>query len=143
MTRQLWTVSDRRRAASVGVFVAAIFPLAVAAVVAYPAPKGVPQVVSPPRSGGAPEPDRWTAHAIDGALTSHRVDASNGEVKGAAAGQGIPVNCPTGVGCQIPDQMGHGSSNFVWVTADVQGGNGFRVADNFRTDAPGTITSLC
>ncbi len=61
---------------------------------------------------------------------------------GGGGGGGEP-NCPTGVGCQIPDQQGHGASGTLAATSDRNPGAGFKVAENVQINADGQITALC
>lgn len=75
-----------------------------------------------------------------------------GTFPGAAGGSGTfniecstagPVSCATGVGCQIPDQQGHGGSGTLAATSDLNPNAGFLVADGFRPTASGSISSVC
>jgi hypothetical protein len=49
--------------------------------------------------------------------------------------------CSTGVGCQLPDLLGHGAAGIFAATSDL--GSGFVVADNFQADTGGAITAVC
>jgi hypothetical protein len=53
----------------------------------------------------------------------------------------VELDCPTGVGCQIPDQEGHGASGVLAATSDLNAG--FTVADNFVSPAAGSISAIC
>ena len=54
-----------------------------------------------------------------------------------------PVTCSTGVGCQFPDQLGHGSNSTFAAFSDLNPGLGVAITDSFRATADGDITSLC
>ncbi|MHC5115338.1 MAG: hypothetical protein ACYTGP_13025, partial [Planctomycetota bacterium] len=56
---------------------------------------------------------------------------------GGPAGPEDPVDCSTGVGCQLPDQQGHGASGTLAATSDLNPGAGFLVADNFISPTGG------
>ena len=51
--------------------------------------------------------------------------------------------CLTAVGCQLPDQLGHGGGGTVGATSDLNPGAGFRVQDNFIPTTNTPITSVC
>lgn len=58
-------------------------------------------------------------------------------------GQSFGVTCATGVGCQFPDQLGHGGGGTVGATSDNNPGAGFQVADTFEAAASGSVSDLC
>ena len=51
--------------------------------------------------------------------------------------------CVSGVGCQLPDQAGHGAGNVVAATSDLNVNVGYRVAEDFLMAETGMITDLC
>jgi len=64
-----------------------------------------------------------------------------GDVAGATEGAG--VTCEGGVGCQNPDQEGHGAAGTLAATSDLNPNAGFRVADNFSAETGGVIENVC
>lgn len=58
-------------------------------------------------------------------------------------GGGGGFTCTSGVGCQLPDQQGHGGSGVLAATSDRDPGFNFRVAEKVRATTGGSITSLC
>ena len=56
------------------------------------------------------------------------------------------VSCDTdcnATGCQAPDLGGHGAGGIIGATSDTNASAGYRVADNFRPTANGSITQVC
>ena len=51
--------------------------------------------------------------------------------------------CDTSVGCQLPDQGGHGSGGIIGATSDNNPDAGFQVADTFHPMADGSVASVC
>ena len=47
------------------------------------------------------------------------------------------------VGCQSPDQAGHGSGGIVGGTSDMNPSAGYRVADTFNPTASGAVSNVC
>ncbi|MCC6409172.1 MAG: hypothetical protein IT453_18580 [Planctomycetes bacterium] len=62
---------------------------------------------------------------------------------GAINNAGNGVSCSTGVGCQLPDQQGHGGSGTLAATSDLNPAAGFRVAESVSTTSAGSIGSVC
>jgi hypothetical protein len=60
-----------------------------------------------------------------------------------AGGGTNAVSCSTGVGCQLPDQQGHGGSGTLAATSDLNPNAGYRVAEAIHTNGAGSISSLC
>lgn len=58
------------------------------------------------------------------------------------AANGSP-SCASGVGCQLPDQLGHGASGTLAATSDLNPGANFRVAENVSTTNAGNLSSVC
>jgi|GEM_PF-1662912 len=59
------------------------------------------------------------------------------------AGPCNPASCTTGVGCQIPDQQGHGGGGTLAATSDLNPAANFSVADDFEVMDTGSITAVC
>lgn len=63
--------------------------------------------------------------------------------QGSSSGpNGVP-SCASGVGCQLPDQQGHGGSGTLAATSDLNPGAGFRVAENLSMTGAGNLSSVC
>jgi hypothetical protein len=54
-----------------------------------------------------------------------------------------PGTCAAGIGCQSPDQQGHGAGLVAAATSDLNPNALFAVADNLQVTATGHITSIC
>ena len=56
------------------------------------------------------------------------------------------ISCDTScsaVGCQLPDQTGHGSTGTVGATSDMNASAGYQVADTFNPTASGAVSNVC
>lgn len=68
---------------------------------------------------------------------------------GVFRGQGsicASLSCDTGcnaMGCQLPDQLGHGAGGIIGATSDLNVNAGFQVADTFKPTISGSITEVC
>lgn len=67
----------------------------------------------------------------------------SGTLNIACIGGGGGGDCTAGVGCQLPDQAGHGSGGTLAATSDANPNAGFAVSDTFSPTANGLITTVC
>ncbi|MEE8130615.1 MAG: hypothetical protein V3T48_10015, partial [Vicinamibacterales bacterium] len=74
------------------------------------------------------------------AATAGRMALVDAGVKVGSGGPG--VTCP-GVGCQLPDQLGHGAGGILAATSDLNPNFGFRVADTMLPTAGGVVSNVC
>jgi hypothetical protein len=70
-------------------------------------------------------------------------DVGSGTFTLNCSGGGGGPTCANPVGCQLPDQQGHGGGGTLAATSDRNPAANFEVADNFEVTANGSITSVC
>lgn len=83
---------------------------------------------------------RMSANGAQAKFQSMRYFAATLDPMG---GQQNGVTCNTGVGCQLPDQLGHGGSGTLAATSDLNPAAGFIVADDFTAPSGGSVSSVC